>query len=550
MSTKKYDDKVQQWIDLVHENINKDPEQTLVFCNEIIRYGLQEEDPYLLGYGYFYCGEVYYCLNDGDLFFESVTKALGYLVFAQEWELMAKCYNFLGIMAFNSGNIPVALEYYSNGIRICDIHELHRFKIILQINIGAVHIECQRYEDALSYMDVAYHALMSRKNDPSFHNYMLCIFENAEKCLIAQGDYERIEKIREVIRKEHWEFFNDVDKISISFVEAVYLDKCRQLEERDRIIQWIDENISDSIPVLDLMDDIYMYCRMLIECQKQKDFLHIITLLDPVVESLNVTRIQQKLISLKMQFYRWNKQRAEYLECASTFYELSELMEMEQCKMNNNVIALRRSLERSDRVRRKVEMQNQILLEKSQTDALTNLGNRFQFNDYSETAFTKAIQDKSSFAIEILDVDYFKEYNDNYGHQKGDACLVSIARVLREMQRKCNAFCARYGGDEFILIYRNITQEQLKQNAITLREKVMELGIAHKYAKNSSIVTISQGICWGMPDSSSRLWDYLHSADDMLYRVKKASRNNYCICDITDTEQVIIGDQCQNLIKS
>ena len=110
--------------------------------------------------------------------------------------------------------------------------------------------------------------------------------------------------------------------------------------------------------------------------------------------------------------------------------------------------------------RREMEKANERLLEKSETDPLTRLANRFRLNDYLERAFERTRDDHRAFAVEILDIDYFKEYNDNYGHQAGDARIVAIADELRKMQSH-DTFCARYGGDEFIIIYEYKTEDEV-----------------------------------------------------------------------------------------
>ena len=90
-------------------------------------------------------------------------------------------------------------------------------------------------------------------------------------------------------------------------------------------------------------------------------------------------------------------------------------------------------------------------------------------------------------------------------------------------------FGARYGGDEFVLIYENVTMEQAERFADELKKKVMELNMEHKYSKALPIVTISQGVCHGYPKEGEKVSDYLHVADEMLYRMKKKTRNNYCV---------------------
>ena len=108
-----------------------------------------------------------------------------------------------------------------------------------------------------------------------------------------------------------------------------------------------------------------------------------------------------------------------------------------------NMLDVRESLERANKKRREMEEANIRLLEKSETDALTRLANRFRLNDYLDQVFEKALSEQTPLAMEILDIDYFKQYNDNYGHQAGDECIKRIAKQLELMQNDM-IFCARY----------------------------------------------------------------------------------------------------------
>lgn len=169
--------------------------------------------------------------------------------------------------------------------------------------------------------------------------------------------------------------------------------------------------------------------------------------------------MQRKIISLKIKYYRQHKDNAGYLQAAGLYYELTEVMERESQQMIAAMLEMRRSLERANAKRLEVERANVRLQEKSETDALTNLANRFRLNDYSEQALSRARQEQKGYAIEILDIDYFKEYNDNYGHQAGDECIMAIAAELKNMENS-RIFCARYGGDEFIILYEGMSRRK------------------------------------------------------------------------------------------
>ena len=94
------------------------------------------------------------------------------------------------------------------------------------------------------------------------------------------------------------------------------------------------------------------------------------------------------------------------------------------------------------------------------------------------------------------------------------------------MQKHGNVFCSRYGGDEFVLIYSDMPEEETYQWSEQLKQMIMQQAIEHKHSKAADIITISQGICWGIPAKENKVWDFLHAADVLLYEVKKVSRNS------------------------
>lgn len=177
-------------------------------------------------------------------------------------------------------------------------------------------------------------------------------------------------------------------------------------------------------------------------------------------------------------------------------------------------------------------------MKKAETDALTGLANRYRLTEYSQQLMDEALQEQVPFAIEILDIDHFKEYNDNYGHPAGDACIKQVADQLNKMQSR-QIFCARYGGDEFIIIYKGFSREEVLAKARKLKKDIADLGLRHEYSESAPVVTISQGICVNIPINVNRSWDYLHQADNYLYEVKRKCRNGIGIGDFNEMDKCI-----------
>lgn len=160
----------------------------------------------------------------------------------------------------------------------------------------------------------------------------------------------------------------------------------------------------------------------------------------------------------------------------------------------------------------------------STTDDLTGLANRRRFDEVLRTECARAARNGQALALIMLDVDYFKRYNDHYGHQAGDACLVRVARTLAAGMRRASDLTARYGGEEFCVVLPNTGAEEARRVGETLRGAVEALGLAHAGSK-AGLVTISVGVAVQPALDSGDPEALLQLADAALYRAKDAGRN-------------------------
>ena len=539
MDYKQYNEIVQGWIEIVQENCESDAELTLKYCENIIDYGKKTQDDGLVALGYYHEGVVYYVLNDGMHFYESVTNALSYLTKVEEWELMARCYNFLGIFSVNHGNAAIGLDYYLNALQCCKKGNNEAFASTVKINRGVLNIIYGRYDDAIQVLQESLDYYSKHPELARYDDYMICVYENMAKAYLCKGDLIEAKCCFENIHTEHGEFLEAEVLLTVLATEAMYYHIAGKDEKCQERIDFIHKELSPNMPIMDMFDDFYDYLKVLLERDCGDEFWKLIDIMEPMVKSLDITNLILKILSMKLQFYRRHKMHAEYLQAAALYYEYCERASVENNTMMNNVLNLRRSLEEVNLQKQEIEQKNVMLQAKSETDALTGLSNRFRLNDYSEKAFQRALENGTSLTVEIMDMDYFKGYNDSFGHQCGDECIQLVASAIKSME-EFGATTFRYGGDEFVLIYEGKTQEEIVEYAAELRKRVMSLNIEHPASKVSNIMTISQGFCCDVPVNGNRMWDYLQAADDMLYRVKQRKRNNFCIGDLTGANEQII----------
>lgn len=161
----------------------------------------------------------------------------------------------------------------------------------------------------------------------------------------------------------------------------------------------------------------------------------------------------------------------------------------------------------------------------SYLDGLTGISNRRKFDEYLDSTWNLAVRVSMPISILMMDIDFFKQYNDNYGHQGGDDCLIKIAQVLsRTIVRKTD-FLARYGGEEFVCVLPNTDADNAFIIAEKLRLNVMSLNIPHAYSSVEKIVTISIGVAAKFPTKNLSYVELVEEADKALYKSKESGRN-------------------------
>jgi two-component system, cell cycle response regulator len=163
--------------------------------------------------------------------------------------------------------------------------------------------------------------------------------------------------------------------------------------------------------------------------------------------------------------------------------------------------------------------------ENSIHDELTKLYNRRHFNKVLIDEINRSKRDKKIFSFMMIDVDNFKLYNDTYGHQEGDSVLFEIAKVLKSYCKRAGDFAFRLGGEEFGILFSELTKEASKTYANVIRKAVEDLKIPHSKNSISSAVTISIGLVTINHDDGMTDKEIYKKADDLLYKAKKAGRN-------------------------
>ncbi|MDC5390925.1 GGDEF domain-containing protein [Acinetobacter baumannii] len=173
----------------------------------------------------------------------------------------------------------------------------------------------------------------------------------------------------------------------------------------------------------------------------------------------------------------------------------------------------------------------------SQQDALTGLANRRYLDETLDNEWRRALRHETPLTIMMVDIDFFKPYNDSLGHLKGDQCLKDIATAISSIAARSGDLVARYGGEEFLLLFPMTNAQQAQIQVERLMNAIKKIAIVHPCSSVSPYVTISAGVATTIPRLNDSISAFVSRADHALYQAKTNGRNQYQIA--VNQEQIV-----------
>ncbi|MCU4552271.1 GGDEF domain-containing protein [Acinetobacter nosocomialis] len=173
----------------------------------------------------------------------------------------------------------------------------------------------------------------------------------------------------------------------------------------------------------------------------------------------------------------------------------------------------------------------------SQQDALTGLANRRYLDETLDNEWRRALRHETPLTIMMVDIDFFKPYNDTLGHLKGDQCLKDIATAISSIAARSGDLVARYGGEEFLLLFPMTNAQQAQIQVERLMNAIKKIAIVHPCSSVSPYVTISAGVATTIPRLNDSISAFVSRADHALYQAKTNGRNQYQIA--VNQEQIV-----------
>ena len=505
------------------------PQKAYDICCELLEHSAEYENMYEEAYARLYMSDTLFTLGklkeatDMLLLAEKIQKQNGFD------DLLMKNYNIMAILYVTQGDELLALDYYYQALDLARAHKDYNQIAVLYNNIGALLYNVGKQTEAADYFEKAWKMSQKGEDEGIYDRRQLIL--NISHKFIEDGQYQKAkEYLDENLAKFHeGEACAPVTEIGMINTYATVYYHLKDYESvrklGNELLDKLDEMFGDAEVIKDLLG-IAQYLIKMGELDIAKRLLQHV---EHTCEKLELFQDCLYLWETWIQFYEIQKDDEALYRCYEKYYEIRQRIKAEMNQTIATALANRQQLEYQREANRQLSADNKALIQKSETDELTGISNRYglnkQFVKWSKLAQVK----NQPICMGLFDIDYFKTYNDRYGHLNGDVCLQTVARILKETAGD-TYFAARYGGDEFIVLGINKTDDEIVSFADQLFERIQNERMSFKAHPSSDYMTISMGIVNRVLPAGYRISDMVHEADEILYQVKKSGKNRYRLC--------------------
>lgn len=521
------DDSRKKLIDEIQNYRYDNPMKVLELCNKHMHLLKESNDTYITAYLEYHLAEAYYRVGRLDDMMLHVIRGLTVHKEHSFYKLEIRSYNLLGIYFVSQGDLQTGLNYYLLGFDLVNRYNLWVEKKIIYNNFGDLYMCMGDYKTAIYYFSKVkeyMRELTGRKITKKERSFVCIWHSNLVESYINTKNYELAKKyMYDLVMLMNDDFLSQHSPLFYSLLTQIEYYTGKEMQAQSSaslLIQSVKAKRNRCrictvyVPICKffIQYDMLTYAKELIEeivllSQEIKNPFHWVQVLDVCIVYYKKIGNHTSLLDAYEQHYHYMKRK-----------------EAEDLRVREKNIKNQLELHKAIKLHKTMMQKNEELTRMSEHDALTGLPNRYSINKYCEKIFAKACKNQQKFGLIMIDIDYFKQYNDTYGHVEGDKCIVTVARQISKLATD-DIYAARYGGDEFLVMVLDKEDEYLQMFAQSLRDSVEQQKIEHKASNISLYVTVTQGIINEIPSREDTMIDFVHKADLALYKVKKQVRN-------------------------
>ncbi len=501
---------------------HESPEQERELCFTLLS---QCEDHYEEAFARTYLADALSSMGLLDSAVQECKKALDITLRNNYEELSLTLYNLIGIIYTYTDDEQGALDYYFKGIKLATRMNDNMMCGALFANIAFLYRKFQAYDKAIETLRMAYDIVQKASENKmrvAFNDYVYS--RELAGIELQRGQTDRAMEILQQIDnlEEH------LDDTELLIMYAAYYQQKQNKEESLKYLKIVLEQIEKDDNQFQRISYYFDIIETLLLLKEYEEAEKIAQKAEVVLRGMNIPGKWVMLAEYEIQIY----EKLGDSQKAGRAYEMYYKKDVQQSenRKQTEVKRLKKRIELQKEINKRadIEARKIMLVSQSEQDELTKIYNRRGIKRHVGAKFKETQQLQKSFSIAIVDVDYFKEYNDTYGHPAGDNILQTIAQILEESVSKAG-IVGRYGGDEFLIAIAQRNSEEVEQIICCIREKLKQKAIKNRRSTVSEYVTVSIGAVNVVPERKTLLSEYIHAADHALYEIKKTSKNGFLV---------------------
>lgn len=437
---------------------------------------------------------------------------------------MARCHNLYGVVAHSQNNLILAMEHYEKALIYAGRYNSRVVYTMVRVNMANTYYRVGAYDKALICYKEGIHFLEKNgRPTASLENLYRRALADYGRCLVMTG---QLEKARSAVRELKQQVGENKElpavRLGIYVFFALFYSQCGDAESAERYTDEAVRSVDEGYAIYSYFDNILNLIQFLVQAGKLDSLRWVLECMVPQATIEKNESLLLQLLLYRLQYCSDDMDQQSFLSCAQTFFKLKNKHEFVENNQVLQTISLRNKLRRIEEEQTRLVEQNSKLLYQTAHDELSGLYNKRYLNRRMEEMFEEALQKELSLGVLFMDIDYFKQMNDRYGHQKGDDCIVAISKAIKNCMPE--DFAARYGGDEFVIITLGKSRAYLEERAQMLIETIKALRIPNVDSKSLQVVTITVGAVHAIPYKPNKMWDFLTAADEALYQQKEEQR--------------------------
>lgn len=486
-------------------------------CNALTEKAKLENNHYALAFSYTFLSDYYLASKDNMQAATYLNRSKVLSEAAHYEDLLIRIYNFYGLFYNSISDEISALDYYLKALDFAEEKSDYIQMASAYNNIATCFDVKHNYKLAIQYYQKCYDVIQYLTSDTEFTKAVS--LTNLCRCAYIMKKADNLDKYLLLFQEIN---INTVDIFKLLHLYCISM-KQHLSNDLTAFYHTVDEIlvIKNKIENLRLLHQVFTnICEMLLEKQNQEYSLLILKLLADINQKADI-KTKKELQKLNIRYCEYFENKDIQLKAYEEFYKIINAIEDIELETYSSGLSAKLELHQTKVKKHNLEKENEHLEKLMNIDDLTGTANRRCFNhDISSNDLLEA----EKIAIAMLDIDYFKEYNDIYGHQKGDTVLITVGEALNSIQSE-NIHVYRYGGDEFSIIFINQTEDSIRQALNEIKHNIKSRAIKHEGSKTNECLTLSYGYAY-TEDKPRDIIKLLEKADNNLYAIKKKRDQN------------------------